>query len=81
MDNWVTETFSIEQIETLSKSELVKSIIDKYGIHRAAVVGGRLSDINAARDNDLISVACRIDFAKEEELSQADFVLNDLAEF
>lgn len=44
---WVTETFSIEQIKSLNKSELVKSIIDKYEIKRAVVIGDRLSDINA----------------------------------
>jgi phosphoglycolate phosphatase-like HAD superfamily hydrolase len=80
LDNWVTETCSIQQIESLNKSDLVQSIIKKYGITNAAVVGDRLSDINAAKDNGLVSIGCNFDFAREDELSQADMVIDDLIE-
>ncbi|SFD33705.1 Phosphoglycolate phosphatase, HAD superfamily [Bacillus sp. 491mf] len=80
LNNWVTETFSIQQIQTLDKGDLVKTIIEKYDIKKAAVVGDRLSDINAAKDNALIAIGCNFDFAQEEELAQADFVINDLME-
>ncbi|MED3981410.1 HAD family hydrolase [Priestia megaterium] len=80
LDNWVTETFSIQQIQTLDKGDLVKKIIKKYDIKHAAVVGDRLSDINAARDNDLMAVGCNFDFAQEAELVQADVVIDDLME-
>ncbi|NDI33230.1 HAD family hydrolase [Chengkuizengella sediminis] len=78
LDNWVTETFSIQQIESLNKSDLVQNIIKKYGITNGAVVGDRLSDINAAKDNRLVSIGCNFDFAREDELSQADIVIDDL---
>lgn len=78
LDNWVTETFSIQQIESLNKSDLVQSIIEKYGITNAAVVGDRLSDINAAKDNGLVAIGCNFDFTQENELSQADIVIEDL---
>ncbi|EEM16775.1 MULTISPECIES: HAD family hydrolase [Bacillus] len=80
LDNWVTETFSIQQIRTLDKGDLVKTIIKKYDIKKAAVVGDRLSDINAAKDNGLIAIGCNFDFAQEDELAQADLVINDLME-
>lgn len=80
LDNWVTETFSIQQIETLDKGDLVQTIIKKYNIKEAAVVGDRLSDINAAKDNGLLAIGCNFDFAQEDELAQADFVINDLLE-
>ncbi|MFH0348428.1 HAD hydrolase-like protein [Bacillus vallismortis] len=80
LDRWVTETFSIQQIHTLNKSDLVNTILKKYGIQQAAVVGDRLSDINAAKDNDLMAIGCHFDFAQEEELAQADFVIHDLLE-
>ncbi|MDI2586244.1 HAD hydrolase-like protein [Psychrobacillus sp. NEAU-3TGS] len=80
LDNWVTETFSIQQIQTLNKSDLVKNIIEKYKISNAAVVGDRLSDINAAKENDLIAIGCNFDFAKEDELAQAVWVIDDLNE-
>lgn len=80
LDQWVTETFSIEQINSLNKSDLVKSILNKYDIKEAAVVGDRLSDINAAKDNGLIAIGCNFDFAQEDELAQADIVIDDLLE-
>ncbi|MCM3735172.1 HAD hydrolase-like protein [Bacillus cytotoxicus] len=80
LDSWVTETFSIQQIQTLDKGDLVKAIIKKYDIKEAAVIGDRLSDINAAKDNGLIAIGCNFDFAQEDELAQADFVINDLME-
>lgn len=80
LDKWITETFSIQQIDSLNKSDLVKCIIEKYNIKDAAVVGDRLSDINAAKDNGLLSIGCNFDFANEDELSQADVVINDLFE-
>ncbi|MEK7016179.1 HAD family hydrolase [Bacillus sp. FSL R9-9410] len=80
LDQWVTETFSIEQIQSLNKSDLVKSILMKYDIKEAAVVGDRLSDINAAKDNGLIAIGCNFDFAQEDELAHADLVIADLME-
>ncbi len=80
LDNWITETFSIQQIQTLNKGDLVKIIIKKYDIKQAAVVGDRLSDINAAKDNSLIAIGCNFDFAQEDELAQADLVIDDLIE-
>ncbi|KJJ40240.1 HAD hydrolase-like protein [Bacillus cabrialesii] len=80
LDRWVTETFSIQQIHTLNKGDLVNTILKKYGIQQAAVVGDRLSDINAAKDNGLMAIGCHFDFAQEEELAQADFVIHDLIE-
>ena len=52
----------------------------KYGITNGAVVGDRLSDINAAKDNGLVAIGCNFDFAQEDELSQADIVIDDLIE-
>lgn len=80
LDNWVSETFSIQQIDSLNKSDLVQTIIKKYHITDGAVVGDRLSDINAAKDNGLVSIGCNFDFAREDELSQADIVIDDLKE-
>ncbi|EOO21249.1 MULTISPECIES: HAD family hydrolase [Bacillus cereus group] len=80
LDQWVTETFSIEQIHSLNKSDLVKSILKKYDIKEAAVVGDRFSDINAAKDNRLIAIGCNFDFAQEDELAHADLVIDDLME-
>lgn len=80
LDKWVTETCSIEQIQSLDKADLVKSILIKYNITNAVVVGDRLSDIRAAKDNGLVAIGCNFDFARDDELSQADIVIDDLIE-
>lgn len=80
LDAWITETFSIEQIASLDKADLVAAIIEKYGFGSGAVVGDRISDIRAAKANGLLAVGCRFDFAREEELAQADRVINQLEE-
>lgn len=80
LDRWVTETFSIQQATSLNKGELVETIIKKYEVECGAVVGDRLSDINAAKDNQLVSVGCRFDFSQEDELALADFIIEDLNE-
>ena len=80
LNQWVTDTFSIEQIQSLDKADLVKSIVEKYRLNKAAVIGDRLSDIQAAKDNGFISIGCRFDYAREEELSKADMIIDDLKE-
>lgn len=80
LNQWIKETFSIQQIDSLTKSDLVHCIIEKYNITTAAVVGDRLSDINAAKENGLVTIGCNFDLAQEEELAQADIVINDLVE-
>lgn len=80
LNRWVTETFSIQQIPSLDKGELVRTIVEKYKIENGAVIGDRLSDIHAARINNLTAIGCRFDFAQEHELAQADFVIEDLLE-
>lgn len=78
LDHWVTETFSIQQIQTLDKADLVHEILQKYNISKAAVVGDRISDIRAAKHNGLLSIGCNFDFAREDELSQAEIIIEDL---
>ncbi|MFP3338916.1 hypothetical protein R0J91_13120, partial [Micrococcus sp. SIMBA_131] len=67
-------------MDSLNKSDLVQKIAEKYEITEAAVVGDRLSDINAAKENGFFSIGCHFDFAKEEEIAQADRVIHHLNE-
>ncbi|MEI5906948.1 HAD hydrolase-like protein [Bacillus spongiae] len=80
LDQWVTETFSIQLIDSLDKADLVKLIVEKYDIKQAAVVGDRLSDILAAKRNGFKAVGCQFDFAQADELAQADLIIEDLLE-
>lgn len=80
LDRWITATYSIQQIDTLDKADLVAEIVNKYELQDGFVVGDRLSDISAARANGLISIGCRFDFAQETELKEADYIVNHLSE-
>ncbi|MFN4214768.1 HAD family hydrolase [Exiguobacterium sp.] len=80
LNRWITETYSIEQIDSLDKGNLVAQIVAKYDIQDGFVVGDRLSDILAARANGLVAIGCRFDFSQEEELRQADHIVDVLAE-
>jgi phosphoglycolate phosphatase-like HAD superfamily hydrolase len=80
LDEWINEAFSIEQIDSLDKSELVKIILKNYNISKAVVIGDRLSDFRAAKDNGLVSIGCNFDFARQEELIHADKIVNDFWE-
>ncbi|CAG9621568.1 Phosphoglycolate phosphatase [Sutcliffiella rhizosphaerae] len=80
LDRWVKETWSIEQVESLSKTDMVKQIMMKHGITTGAVVGDRLSDIIAAKENGLLAIGCRFDFAQDDELVQADVVIDKMEE-
>ena len=80
LNRWIKETFSIQQIQSQNKSDLVRTIIEKYAIEQGAVIGDRLSDIQAAKDNNLLAIGCNFDFAQEDELAQADEIIDDLAQ-
>jgi adenosylhomocysteine nucleosidase len=80
LDQWIDETYSIQQIHTQNKSDLVAEIIKQHKITDGMVIGDRLSDILAAKHNNLQSIGCRFDFSQEDELAQADFVIDDLME-
>lgn len=71
-------TYSIQLITSGHKSDLVKKVIQENNIQNGAVVGDRSSDINAARDNNLLAVGANFDFAQASELESADIVINDL---
>lgn len=70
LDAWVTETFSIQHIETLDKADLVRHIMEKYGIRSGAVIGDRLSDIHAAKRNGLLAIGCRFDLPRSTSWSR-----------
>lgn len=80
LNRWIKKTYSIQQVESGSKSDLVKGIIQESNITQGYVVGDRISDINAAKDNQLIAVGCQFDFSQPSELEQADFVIQHMTE-
>lgn len=80
LNRWLTDVYSIQQIESKEKSELVRTLIQKCNITGGAMVGDRISDIQAAKLNGLLAIGCNFDFAQADELEQADIVINDIFE-
>ncbi|ATP40538.1 nucleosidase [Solibacillus sp. R5-41] len=75
LNRWVKKTYSIEQIASRDKSSLVQKIIEENNVAGGFVIGDRLSDFQAAKENGLQSIGVRFDFAQQQELETADFVV------
>ncbi|WP_042471773.1 HAD hydrolase-like protein [Bacillus ndiopicus] len=73
---FIQKTYSIELIESGDKSQLIHLVKEENGIQNGFVVGDRLSDIKGAKDNRLTSISMRFDFAQEDELELADYVVD-----
>lgn len=80
LDRFIQGTYSIQQVDSGNKSDLVNLVKETNQIEEGYVVGDRSSDINAAKDNSLIAIGVNFDFAQEEELKQADYVVNHFKE-
>jgi phosphoglycolate phosphatase-like HAD superfamily hydrolase len=80
LNHYITEVFSIQQINSIDKGILAGMILEKYNLSNGFVIGDRLSDILSAKKNALTAIGCRFDFAQEEELKHADYIINDLEE-
>lgn len=76
LQRFIQHTYSIQLIESGNKSELVQMVKKENQIQEGYVIGDRSSDISAAKDNNLISIGVNFDFAQEDELKQADYVVN-----
>ena len=79
LERFIKGVYSIQSIASGHKSDLVKQVIEENNIQYGAVVGDRASDIQAAHDNQLLSIGVRFDFAQDKELKKADVVIDDLA--
>lgn len=75
LQRWVKAIYSIDLVPSGNKSELVGNLLREHAITSGFVVGDRASDIKAANDNGLTSIGVRFDFAQENELQHADYVV------
>lgn len=75
LDRWIKKCYSIDIIPSRNKSYLVERIMWEQDIHSGAVVGDRASDIYAAMDNNLTSIAVNFDFAQLNEIKKAHYIV------
>jgi phosphoglycolate phosphatase-like HAD superfamily hydrolase/uridine kinase len=71
--------FECLEDNNLNKIQLVQKIKDKYGNPKTAVVGDRSSDIEAARENNALSVGVLYGYGGEEP-KQADITINGFSD-
>jgi len=63
----------------IPKIKLVKKISDIFGGAKCAVVGDRIHDVEAARENGFVSVGCLYGYGKEEP-KEADVTIENFEE-
>lgn len=80
LTKWIKGIYSIDLITSGNKSELVSTVLKENNFQSGFVVGDRSSDIQAALDNQLISIGVRFDFAQENELEKANYIVNKFDE-
>jgi phosphoglycolate phosphatase len=80
LEHYFIDFYSLDRFSLMSKSALVKQLLNDYQIERAVMVGDRYSDIQAAKDNGLWAIGCRFGFANDEELRGADVIIHQFSE-
>ncbi|MDX1258817.1 HAD family hydrolase [Exiguobacterium sp. K1] len=80
LERWLDGVYSIEDVASSQKSDLVAHILAHHRLKETVVVGDRISDFQAAKVNGLPAIGCRFYFSNEAELAQADAVIDDLQE-
>ncbi|WRP08601.1 HAD hydrolase-like protein [Rossellomorea aquimaris] len=80
LDQWILDCYSIQEIQSNDKGELIRRIKEEHNLTYGVVIGDRLSDFKGAEVNQFLSIGCAFDFSQERELSEADIVVKDLLE-
>jgi phosphoglycolate phosphatase len=80
LGTYFVDQYSAGRFNCSSKSILVQMLIEKYGIKEAVMVGDRLSDIEAGKQNGLWTIGCHFGFANEKELMDADYLIKSFQE-
>lgn len=78
LEQYIKNVYSINEIESSSKVDLIKHIIKEERTNPQFIVGDRLSDFQAGKENNINVIGCKFYFSKEEELLKADHVVNSL---
>lgn len=79
LSHYFVDMISGEMFDFLPKDEILKKMIHLYK-NPLAVVGDRIHDLKAAKENDLLMVGCLYGFGSEKELEGADYHINDINE-
>lgn len=71
--------YSAGEYQTKSKGELLAQAGQKFPQIKG-MVGDRESDVQAGKENNVFTVGCRYGYGNEEEIKEADRLINDFKE-
>jgi phosphoglycolate phosphatase len=80
LQKYFSGVYSINEIETDNKADLVKYIMEKETVLPEFIIGDRLSDFMAGKSNNIKAIGCKFYFSKEAELLEANYVVDSLSE-
>lgn len=79
MERWFDAFYDCESYDFAPKTEIIKNVIPG-GSSPAVVIGDRKNDMECARAIGCPFIGCRYGFGGEEELNQADYLAQSVAE-
>lgn len=77
IDHLFTALYCAKDFNTVSKSDLVKKIIIFNEIKNGIMVGDRLSDVEAGKNNNLYVIGCNFGFSNQNELANSNIIIDE----
>ncbi len=79
LDRYFEELACSEAFDYISKTEILRKLRPHFP-EGQVMVGDRQIDIEAGRENGLVTIGCRYGFAQPGELDAADLLIDDIRE-
>lgn len=79
LERYFEDFIASEEYGFLPKNEILASVKGKYE-EGMAIIGDRIQDIYAGKENNFLTVGCNYGYGSAEELQDADFVIEDVIE-
>lgn len=79
LDEYFTSMICSESYEYISKTEILKKVLELYP-GKWAIVGDRGKDIDAGLGNGIMTIGCNYGFGSEEELEPAHMRIDHISE-
>ncbi|MGI6357354.1 MAG: HAD family hydrolase [Bacillota bacterium] len=79
IDTYLQDRFCAGDFPGLSKQQILSTVLPQLQLP-AAMVGDRWHDIAAGKGNGLLTIGCRFGMGDEQELSQADHLIDQFSD-
>lgn len=79
LDRFFDEMICSEEHDDIPKYEILAKVKKKYP-KEMVIIGDRIHDMEAGKNNAIYTIGCSYGFAQPDELKEADFIINDITE-